>query len=88
MSRIRFWPWLTAMICLLVSASERVYGCASCFGASDSSMAKGMNAGIFVLLGFVLVFWLAFGSFFVFIIKRSRQSKEVLPGDQCDPQHN
>lgn len=51
-------------------------------------MAQGMNAGIFVLLGFVLLFWIAFGSFFVFIVRRARNSGETLPGDQDDPQHN
>jgi hypothetical protein len=51
-------------------------------------MAKGMNAGIFVLLGFVALFWAAFGSFFVFIVRRSQNTGDVLPGDQNDPQHN
>jgi hypothetical protein len=51
-------------------------------------MAKGMNAGIFVLLGFVALFWAAFGSFFVFIVRRSQSTGDVLPGDQHDPQHN
>lgn len=51
-------------------------------------MAQGMNAGIFVLLSFVLLFWIAFGSFFVFIVRRAKQAGEPLPGDQDDPQHN
>lgn len=62
--------------------------CAACFGQSDSAMAKGMNAGIFALLAFVFTAWLAFGSFFVFIVRRSRNMTEPLPGDQHDPQHN
>lgn len=70
------------------SASQRAMACASCFGKSDSSMAQGMNAGIFVLLAFVLLFWIAFGSFFVFIVRRARNSGDTLPGDQDDPQHN
>lgn len=72
----------------LALASNPLLGCASCFGKSDSAMAQGMNAGIFVLLAFVLLFWIAFGSFFVFIVRRARQSGEALPGDQDDPQHN
>ena len=51
-------------------------------------MAKGLNAGIFALLVFVLGLWIAFGSFFVFIVRRARRASEVLPGDQNDPQHN
>lgn len=39
-----------------------------------------MNAGIFVLLGFVLVLWIAFGSFFVFIVRRGRNT----PGSVTD----
>lgn len=68
--------------------SGKALACATCFGQSDSAMAKGMNAGIFVLLGFVALFWAAFGSFFVFIVRRSRNTGDVLPGDQNDPQHN
>ena len=68
--------------------SGELLGCATCFGQSDSAMAKGMNAGIFVLLGFVGLFWAAFGSFFVFIVRRSQSTGDILPGDQNDPQHN
>jgi hypothetical protein len=78
-------------ILLLVSilaSGHRALACSSCFGKSDSAMAQGMNAGIYVLLGFVLLFWIAFGSFFVFIVRRARLSGETVPGDQDDPQHN
>jgi len=39
--------------------------CAACFGQSDSAQAQGLNAGIFALLGFVALFWMAMGSFFL-----------------------
>ena len=45
--------------------------CAACYGASDSPMAKGMNWGIFSLLGVVAVVLGTIASFFVFIGKRS-----------------
>jgi hypothetical protein len=77
-----------AIFFLVGLGSGQALGCATCFGASDSAMAKGMNAGIFVLLGFVALFWAAFGSFFVFIVRRSQNTGDVLPGDQHDPQHN
>lgn len=73
---------------LMVLSSPSSYACAACFGQSDSAMAKGLNAGIFALLVFVLGLWIAFGSFFVFIVRRARRASEVLPGDQNDPQHN
>ncbi len=80
---------LQALVTLgALAAGQKAAACASCFGKSDSSMAQGMNAGIFVLLAFVLLFWIAFGSFFVFIVRRARNSGEILPGDQDDPQHN
>ncbi len=47
-----------------------------------------MNAGILTLLVFVALFWVAFGTFFVFIVRRGRQTGETLPGDQNDPHHN
>jgi hypothetical protein len=71
-----------------VADSPVALACAACFGKSDSAMARGMNAGIFALLAFVFVAWIAFGSFFVFIVRRSRSVSEPLPGDQDDPQHN
>ncbi len=37
-----------------------------------------MNAGIFVMLAFVVGAWIAFGTFFVFIARRSRLT-ETLP---------
>lgn len=73
---------------LSMAVAHQAFGCATCFGKTDSAMAEGMNAGIFVLLAFVLLFWIAFGSFFVFIVRRARNTGESLPGDQDDPQHN
>lgn len=47
--------------------------CTACFGKTDESMAQGMNAGIYVMLAFVVAAWVLFGSFFVFIARRSRR---------------
>lgn len=68
--------------------ADSLLACASCFGRSDSALAEGMNAGILALLVFVLGVWIAFGSFFVFLVRRSRKLGGDLPGDQSDPQHN
>ena len=58
--------------------------CASCFGQSDSPLAKWMNWGIFTLLLVVFALWAAVGSFFVFIARRS--ARVPLPGEP-DPIH-
>ncbi len=45
--------------------------CSACYGASDSPMAKGMNAGIFSLLGVVVVVLGSIGGFFIYLAKKS-----------------
>lgn len=67
---------LSATIALLASGplAGKASACAACFGKTDAPLAQGMNAGIFVMLGFVVVAWIAFGSFFVFIARRARLS--------------
>lgn len=47
--------------------------CTACFGKTDEALAQGMNAGIYVMLVFVAAAWVLFGSFFVFIARRSRR---------------
>ena len=47
--------------------------CTACFGKTDEALAQGMNAGIYVMLVFVVAAWVLFGSFFVFIARRSRR---------------
>ena len=41
------------LVCLAAMASSSAFACATCYGASDSPMAQGMNWGIMVLLGFI-----------------------------------
>ena len=47
--------------------------CTACFGKTDEALAQGMNAGIYVMLAFVAAAWVLFGSFFVFIARRSKR---------------
>jgi len=47
--------------------------CTACFGKTDEALAQGMNAGIYVMLVFVVAAWVLFGSFFVFIARRSKR---------------
>ncbi len=52
-------------------ASPSALACATCFGASDSAMAKGMNFGILSLLIVVLGVLGGVASFFVYLARRS-----------------
>ena len=82
-------PWLVAAaVTVACAVPPQALACAACFGRTDAALAKGMNAGIFAMLAFVGAAWIAFGSFFVFIVRRSRTHAEPLPGDTQDPQHN
>jgi len=75
---------LVTVLWMCVGCSAKALACASCFGSSDSRLAVGMNWGIMTLLVFVLGLWVAFGSFFVFIARRS--ARTPLPGES-DPIH-
>jgi hypothetical protein len=55
-----------------VMLPERVYACPVCFGASDSLMARGLNMGIFVLLGITVVVLGAFATFFLYLMRRAK----------------
>ncbi len=54
-----------------LAAPAPVLACAACYGASDSPLAKGMNWGIFALLGVVVCVLAAISAFFVFLARRS-----------------
>jgi hypothetical protein len=47
--------------------------CATCFGASDSPMAQGMNLGILSLLGVIGGVLFGVASFFVFLACRANR---------------
>ena len=61
----------TAVLLGLSSAAQGALACAACYGQSDSPMAKGMNAGIYVLLGFIGAVLSGAATFFVFLARRS-----------------
>lgn len=67
---------------LLLANAPSTLACATCFGASDSPMAQGMNWGIFSLLVVITFMLSCIAGFFVFLAKRSAQlaaSPEQLP---------
>ena len=65
--------WLVALFTALLLAMPRAaLACPVCFGQSDSPMAKGVNMGIFFLLGVVGLVLAAFAVFFVYLARRAR----------------
>ena len=61
---------LLALLFALV-ATQSASACATCYGASDSPLAEGMNWGIMVLLGFVSCVLLGVSAFFIYIVRRA-----------------
>ncbi len=57
---------------LLFGLKQNTLACAACYGESDSPMAEGMNAGIFVLLIIIGGTLAAIAGFFLFIMRRAR----------------
>jgi hypothetical protein len=66
--------WKGIMPVLLLAAllhPGRLWACAACYGQSDGPLARGMNWGIFSLLGVVVCVLASIATFFVFLGKRS-----------------
>ena len=49
-----------------------ILACPVCFGQNDSPLAFAINDGILVMIGIIAVLWVAFGSFFVYLWRKSR----------------
>lgn len=64
-------PLLCALVITLAMAPHSLLACAACYGASDAPMARGMNWGIFSLLGVVVVVLGGIAAFFVRVARRS-----------------
>lgn len=50
-----------------------VLACSVCFGQSDSPLAKGINMGLFVMLGVTFFVLAGFGSFIFYLFRRQSQ---------------
>ena len=60
-------------LALLLTVKTSVLGCATCYGASDSPLAQGMNWGIVTLLGVIGSVLAGVVAFFVHVgIKSSK----------------
>ncbi|MDX1950964.1 MAG: hypothetical protein SFY81_02200 [Verrucomicrobiota bacterium] len=64
--------WIAIFI-LIISVLPEAFGCATCFGKSDSNLAKGMNMGIFVLLIVITSVLALISCFFYYIARRSER---------------
>lgn len=75
-----------ALLALALGLPGRVLACATCYGASDSPLAQGMNWGIAVLLGFIGAVLSVLVVFFVHIGRRAARlqaaEQSQLPTDQ------
>jgi hypothetical protein len=69
-----------ALFTLLAAAAPRaVLACPVCFGQSDSPMAAGMNLGVFAMIGVTGTVLAAFGSFFIYLMRRARLAEAEPP---------
>ena len=75
---------LVALALLVASASDAC-ACAACFGASDSKLAEGMNAGIFALMGVIGSVLAAIAGFFWFIVRRAATHPLPMPSESLSP---
>jgi len=66
-----------ALLALLAGVPARVLACATCYGASDSPLAQGMNWGIVTLLAFVGMVLGSITLFFVHIGRRSARFNDA-----------
>jgi hypothetical protein len=62
----------TIITSLLVAAPRAAFACPVCFGQNDSPLAKGVNMGIFMMLGFVALVLASFAYFFIYLIRRAK----------------
>ena len=64
--------WVVAAVLAMLS-QPAVLACTACFGQSDSTMAKGMNMGIFALLLVITSVLCGVAGFFVYLAKRGAE---------------
>jgi len=70
----------------LLAMPQPIFACAACFGKNDSSMAQGMNAGIFSLLAVIVTVLVGAASFFVYLAKRASTSSHAAQNKQVPAQ--
>ena len=81
-SRNRIKLLLTSAVLTVLLHPAPLHACAACYGASDSPMARGMNWGIFTLLGVVGCVLSTFATFIVFLAKKSAAAEAAQPSSE------
>jgi len=77
MKRLVFYAMLIVAFVLL--SETPALACAACFGKSDSTMARSLNASIFTLMGVIGTVLIGAASFFVFLAKRAATMAQAQP---------
>jgi len=80
-----FARFLSLSLLALMLAPQSARACATCFGASDADLARGMNWGIFSLLCVVVLVLSAIASFFVYLGRRSAAVAAISAGNGIEP---
>jgi hypothetical protein len=71
---------------LALSAQQPVLACATCYGASDSPLAQGMNWGILTLLCVIGAVLTGVAAFFVHVgLKSSRNNAAEIASTEKNP---
>jgi hypothetical protein len=65
--------WLAAALLILVAPTA--FGCPVCYGNPDDPMVKGVNSGIWVLLGVVGLVQIGFVAMFWSFWRRGREQR-------------
>ena len=60
----------------LVAVPRAALACPVCFGQSDSPMAWGANMAVFFMLGVTGSVLVAFGGFFLYLMRRAKLAPE------------
>ena len=85
MIRVRISRLILPLVALVLATwVDAASACSSCFGQSDSPLAKGMNMGILSLLLVVVFVLSGFAAFFIFLVKRSSLTP-MPPAKQPEP---
>ena len=73
----RLKKFLLATLLGVVGAVPSAFACATCYGASDSPLAQGMNWGILTLLGFIGAVLFGIVAFFVHVVRKAAQLEKA-----------
>ena len=72
----RFLKLIVAGLLLAMAAAPSAQACATCYGASDSPLAQGMNWGILTLLGFIGAVLFGIVAFFVHVVRNEARLEQ------------